>query len=74
MKQTVWDKIETGGLNTNPTSQRKEVLFFCQRSFLFFNFIADTHLAHFVLPQTHKLTQAKQEEPNFSNAQITMTI
>ena len=66
MKQTVWKKIVTG----RTTSQRKEVLFFADPLFLIFNFTADTHLAHFVLPQTHKPTQAKQKEPNFSNAQI----
>lgn len=66
MKQTVWDKIVTGG----QTIQRKEVLFFADPLFLIFNFIANAHLAHFVLPQPHKPTQAKQKEPNFFNAQI----
>jgi len=68
MKRTV-SHIKSN-LTARHNSQRNEVLFFCQRSFLFFNFIADTHLAHFVLPQTQKPTLAKQKEPNFANAQI----
>ncbi|MCC7332523.1 MAG: hypothetical protein IT232_07945 [Flavobacteriales bacterium] len=33
-------------------SQRREVLFFADPHFLFFNFMAAAHLAHLVLPDT----------------------
>lgn len=51
MKQVIFDNIAFGQ-TTKQTTQRKEVLFFATAHFLFFNFIADTHLAHLVLPIT----------------------
>lgn len=49
MKQAILDNI-TFGRTDKHTTQRKEVLFFATAHFLFFNFIADTHLAHLVFP------------------------
>lgn len=57
---------EIGGLTDRPDSQRNEVLFFAHQHFLFFNFTADTQVAHFVLPQTHKSTQRQNKKSHFS--------
>jgi hypothetical protein len=48
MKRTILDQGQRG-LTAKTTSQRNEVLFFSHPLFLFFNFMAATHLAHLVL-------------------------
>jgi len=65
MQQVILDNI-TFGRTDKHTTQRKEVLFFATAHFLFFNFIADTHLAHFVLPLTHKPTQRQNKKSQIS--------
>ena len=65
MRRTFTDK-QTNGLTDRPDSQRSEVLFFAHQHFLFFNFTADTQVAHFVLPQTHKSTQRQNKKSHFS--------
>ncbi|HRE64811.1 MAG TPA: hypothetical protein PKU77_13565 [Ferruginibacter sp.] len=50
MKQTFLHK--TNDLTVRLDSQRKEVLFFFEPHFLFFNFLAAAQVAHLVLPDT----------------------
>jgi len=57
---------ETYGLTARTDSQRKEVLFFAHPYFLFFNFLAETQVAHFVLPLTHKPIQRQNKKSHFS--------
>jgi len=64
MRRTLTHK-QTNGLTDRPDSHRKEVLFFAYPHFLFFNCLADTQVAHFVLPQTHKLTQRQNKKSHF---------
>jgi hypothetical protein len=65
MKPNFWDKLRQR-LTARPTSQRYEVLFFSTAHFLFFNFMAITHLAHLLLPaNTQTNPKAKAKEPNF---------
>ena len=47
----------TNGLTADHTCQRKEVLFFTNANYLFFNFKATAHCTHLLLPLTHKPTQ-----------------
>lgn len=65
MKRKYLDK-EVYRLTTIHDSQRSEVLFFATAHFLFFNFMADTQVAHFVLPLTHKPTQRQNKKSHFS--------
>ena len=51
MKQEIYYN-RTFGRTDKHTTQRREVLFFATAHFLFFNFNANTHLAHLVLPDT----------------------
>jgi len=54
----------TYGLTAKPDSQRKEVLFFATAHFRFFNFLANTQMAHLLFPQPHKPNaEAKAKEP-----------
>ena len=46
------------GITANHTSHADKVLFFAHPHFLFFNFTADAHLAHCLLPA---YTQARQK-------------
>jgi hypothetical protein len=65
MKSNFWNNIRQR-LTARPNSQRNEVLFFANAHFLFFNFIPDTHLVHFVLPLTHKPTQRQNKKSQIS--------
>jgi hypothetical protein len=60
MKRTFLDNI-TEQLTARPTSQRNEVLFFADPHFLFFNFFANAHLAHLVLPDTQATASQNQK-------------
>ncbi len=60
----------TNGLTADHTSQRKEVLFFTNAHFLFFNFKATVHCAHLLLPLTHKPTQWQQQKSAISQCLI----
>lgn len=55
-------------------SQRKEVLFFADPHFLFFNFLAAAQVAHFVLPLTHKPTQRQNKKSHFSQRLKSVTL
>jgi hypothetical protein len=48
------------------SSQPKEVLFFADPHFLFFNFMAAAQVAHFVLPLTHKPDKRQNKKSHFS--------
>ena len=48
-------------LTVRHDSQRKEVLFFANAHFLFFNFTATAHLAHLVLPDTQANASQNQK-------------
>jgi hypothetical protein len=64
MKRT-FTHYEPTRLTARHDSQRKEVLFFATAHFLFFNFLADAQVAHFVLPQPHKPTQWQNKKSHF---------
>jgi hypothetical protein len=66
MKLTIQNR-QTNKLTARPDSQRKEVLFFATAPFLFFNFLADAQVAHFVLPQTHKPTKRQNKKSHFNH-------
>jgi hypothetical protein len=72
MKRTILDNIAER-LTAKPTSQRNEVLFFADPHFLFFNFIADTHLAHLVLPDTQADASQNQKSQIFPRFTKTIT-
>jgi hypothetical protein len=55
------------------SSRPDEVLFFSTAHFLFFNFLATTQLAHFVLPQSHKPAQRQNKKNHFSQRLITFS-
>lgn len=57
---------EISGLTAQHDIQRNEVSFFATAHFLFFNFMTDTQVAHFVLPLTHKPTQRQNKKSHFS--------
>ncbi len=61
------DRLVNG--TTELTSRHKEVLFFACPHFLFFNFTADAHLAHCLLPAIAQATQkGKSQRAKFYNA------
>jgi len=64
MKRTFLNAL-TDRLTANPTSQRKEVLFFATAHFLFLNFLATAQVAHFVLQHPHKPTQRQNKKSHF---------
>jgi len=58
-------KDRNEGLNemtAEHSCRRKEVLFFANALFLFFNFKATTHCTHLLLPLTHKPTQWQNQK------------
>ena len=64
MKRTFFDDIQNG-LTARPTSQRKEVLFFANAHFLFFNFNANAYCTHLpLLADTQTNPKAKSKECN----------
>ena len=64
MKPNICDNIRQ-----QLTSQRKEVLFFANADFLFFNFIATTHCTHLSLhANTQAHPKAKSKECNFQRS------
>jgi hypothetical protein len=67
MKQKVLHN-KRHGLADITTSHRNEVLFFANAHFLFLNFNADTHLAHFALSQRYKPPNGKTKRAKFPNA------
>ncbi|MCC6722615.1 MAG: hypothetical protein IT243_10480 [Bacteroidia bacterium] len=54
-------------LTARHDSQRKEVLFFADPHFLFFNFVAAAQVAHFILPLTHEPPQRQNKKSHFSH-------
>ena len=62
---------KTLGLTAKQDSQLKEVLFFANAHFLFFNFTADAHLAHCLLPAHAQIKQkGKNQRTKFCQRNI----
>ena len=60
MEQTILPN-KRYGRTAQHDSQPKEVLFFADPHFLFFNFMATAHLAHLVLPDTQASASQNQK-------------